>query len=336
MNLMKLTKVELLQKCEDLGITKCKSKNKSELVELILSKSTSESEESISDDSERVVPEKKTKAKDPSKEAKPKRKTGANKIKEGVLPAVVEETFTDSPAEDETAETPVANVTVRPKRKPVASKKPKDEPSSDVLISEETPDTEPVTKPKRKPITKKTVESPPLKVNEEEVPTIDVHEEPPSVTLTDETKEEVNPSTEEEIDTPNPEETEFPSEENKESNPSSITEELNESSSNDSGKKRREVDIVVNMSYPEFQELAKTKKTQKINKLIKNKLYYIDNCNVSDEEHEVIFGRFIRNTISEDKIPVATFKNVNYVIGEEREIDEIELSISLPYVVYSA
>ncbi len=149
-------------------------------------------------------------------------------------------------------------------------------------------------------------------------------------------KEEVNPSPEEEIDTPNPEETEAPSEEKKEETPSSITEELTESSVKGSDKKRREVDIVVNMSYQEFQELAKTKKTQKINKLTKNKLYYIDNCNVSEEEHEVIFGRFIRNTMSEDKIPVATFKNVNYVLGEEREIDQLELNISLPYVVYNA
>jgi site-specific DNA-methyltransferase (adenine-specific) len=36
--LMTLTKVELLSKCEELGIVKCKSKNKSQLVELIMSK----------------------------------------------------------------------------------------------------------------------------------------------------------------------------------------------------------------------------------------------------------------------------------------------------------
>ena len=35
MDLTKLTKTELLLKCEELGITKCKSKNKSELIELI-------------------------------------------------------------------------------------------------------------------------------------------------------------------------------------------------------------------------------------------------------------------------------------------------------------
>jgi DNA adenine methylase len=35
MDLTKLSKIELLQKCDELGITKCKSKNKSELIELI-------------------------------------------------------------------------------------------------------------------------------------------------------------------------------------------------------------------------------------------------------------------------------------------------------------
>jgi sialic acid synthase SpsE len=35
MELTKLSKTELLAKCEELGITKCKSKNKGELIELI-------------------------------------------------------------------------------------------------------------------------------------------------------------------------------------------------------------------------------------------------------------------------------------------------------------
>ena len=35
MNFTKLTKTELLSKCQELGITKCKSKNKSELINLI-------------------------------------------------------------------------------------------------------------------------------------------------------------------------------------------------------------------------------------------------------------------------------------------------------------
>jgi len=38
MNLTKLSKTELLKKCEELGITKCKSKNKSELIDIINSK----------------------------------------------------------------------------------------------------------------------------------------------------------------------------------------------------------------------------------------------------------------------------------------------------------
>lgn len=39
MDLTKLSKIELLSKCEELGITKCKSKNKSELIKLINDKS---------------------------------------------------------------------------------------------------------------------------------------------------------------------------------------------------------------------------------------------------------------------------------------------------------
>jgi hypothetical protein len=35
MELTKLSKTELLEKCEELGITKCKSKNKGDLIDLI-------------------------------------------------------------------------------------------------------------------------------------------------------------------------------------------------------------------------------------------------------------------------------------------------------------
>ena len=35
MDLIKLSKKELLSKCEELGMTKCKSKNKGELIEFI-------------------------------------------------------------------------------------------------------------------------------------------------------------------------------------------------------------------------------------------------------------------------------------------------------------
>ena len=38
MDLTKLLKVELLEKCEELGIKKCKSKNKGELIHLINAK----------------------------------------------------------------------------------------------------------------------------------------------------------------------------------------------------------------------------------------------------------------------------------------------------------
>jgi hypothetical protein len=41
MDLTKLTKIELLAKCEEHGITKCKTKNKGELIELINNKNTS-------------------------------------------------------------------------------------------------------------------------------------------------------------------------------------------------------------------------------------------------------------------------------------------------------
>ena len=35
MDLIKLSKTELLEKCDELGITKCKSKNKGDLIEVI-------------------------------------------------------------------------------------------------------------------------------------------------------------------------------------------------------------------------------------------------------------------------------------------------------------
>ena len=38
MDLTKLSKTELLEKCEEYGITKCKSKKKSELIDLITAK----------------------------------------------------------------------------------------------------------------------------------------------------------------------------------------------------------------------------------------------------------------------------------------------------------
>lgn len=44
MDFTKLSKPELLEKCEELGITKCKSKNKNELIELIKGKKTIEDE----------------------------------------------------------------------------------------------------------------------------------------------------------------------------------------------------------------------------------------------------------------------------------------------------
>ena len=61
MDLTKLSKTELLAKCEELGITKCKSKNKGELIDLINKKqngnvvSAKESIEFIIDDSEEVI-----------------------------------------------------------------------------------------------------------------------------------------------------------------------------------------------------------------------------------------------------------------------------------------
>ena len=47
MDLTKLSKLELLTKCEELGITRCKSKNKSELITLINEKELVPSNETV-------------------------------------------------------------------------------------------------------------------------------------------------------------------------------------------------------------------------------------------------------------------------------------------------
>lgn len=54
MNISKMSKSELLEKCKELGITKCNSKNKSQLIELILSKQNMSNilEEKTNDDCE--------------------------------------------------------------------------------------------------------------------------------------------------------------------------------------------------------------------------------------------------------------------------------------------
>jgi hypothetical protein len=49
MELSKLTKTDLLIKCEELGIKKCKSKSKDNLVKLIESLSNENSEASVSE-----------------------------------------------------------------------------------------------------------------------------------------------------------------------------------------------------------------------------------------------------------------------------------------------
>ena len=36
MDISKMSKIELLEKCKELGITKCSSKNKTQLIELII------------------------------------------------------------------------------------------------------------------------------------------------------------------------------------------------------------------------------------------------------------------------------------------------------------
>ena len=59
MDLIKLSKTKLLEKCEELGITKCKSKNKSKLIELINAKSKkTEIEFIIQDDDNKDLQEK--------------------------------------------------------------------------------------------------------------------------------------------------------------------------------------------------------------------------------------------------------------------------------------
>ena len=52
MDLIKLSKTELLEKCEELGITKCKSKNKTELIKLINGKSKKTQIEFIIEDND--------------------------------------------------------------------------------------------------------------------------------------------------------------------------------------------------------------------------------------------------------------------------------------------
>jgi hypothetical protein len=54
MDLTKLSKIELLSKCEELGITKCKSKNKGELI-AIIQKKISQSQTSQSEITDLMV-----------------------------------------------------------------------------------------------------------------------------------------------------------------------------------------------------------------------------------------------------------------------------------------
>jgi len=59
MNLSKLSKPELLAKCQELGLTKCKSKNKCELIKLINSKKQIQIEFIIEDDDDTIIIEQK-------------------------------------------------------------------------------------------------------------------------------------------------------------------------------------------------------------------------------------------------------------------------------------
>ena len=51
-DLLKLTKVKLLEKCEELGIKKCKSKNKSDIIALINKKINNEINDNEINDNE--------------------------------------------------------------------------------------------------------------------------------------------------------------------------------------------------------------------------------------------------------------------------------------------
>jgi len=55
MDLTKLTKTELLAKCEELGIKKCKSKNKEELINLLQNKLTEKENHEVSLEEEEVL-----------------------------------------------------------------------------------------------------------------------------------------------------------------------------------------------------------------------------------------------------------------------------------------
>jgi hypothetical protein len=57
MDISKMSKLELLEKCKELGITKCSSKNKSQLIELINSKNKVVEEPKIILSNEEIAPE---------------------------------------------------------------------------------------------------------------------------------------------------------------------------------------------------------------------------------------------------------------------------------------
>lgn len=57
MDISKMSKLELLEKCKDLGITKCSSKNKSQLIELINGKTTVVEEPKIILSNEEIAPQ---------------------------------------------------------------------------------------------------------------------------------------------------------------------------------------------------------------------------------------------------------------------------------------
>lgn len=375
MDYMKLSKNELLQKCEELGITKCKSKNKSELVELILNKMNAEdaNEQSVPT-TEDIVPEEKSAA----TETKSKRKTSTKKVKEVVLPKAVEDTFEDPAEESKPAETH-ASEPVKPKRKPAVKKSevvpPKTETANEdtAEVSTEAHESEPA-KPAKKQSVKKTKplnkdwDEEDLSVNNE-----NAEEVQPKATVRSRAKpaakkaEKALPEkiVEEKVDVeeePAKEETPAPVVEKpkrkpavKKSKPAETRtiEHTDESSINDDSssvdveqvpvkkavvKKRKEVDIVVNMTPEDFKEYVKEIKPVRLNKLVYNKTYYVDNEGETTEPRNIVFGRFVGLENAEDEdgnsLILAHFKNVHKVMGEYADIGEMEFIVDNEYLAY--
>ncbi len=333
----KFTKEYLLERCEEIGITKCKSKNKSELLILIFEKlnieNTTITYGELFDIFNNIKDHLPAAPAEEVKETKPKRKPAAKKTKETVIPQAVEETFAESASTDEAP----ANVTTRPKRKPAAKKTVEAAPAAPP--AEEPAAEEPAAKPKRKPAAKKTVEKVPPAPEEQLVVEEAPHEEERQLIST--ITEEVKPKRKTVVKKAKPV---LAEPENNEKTEENVVEPTTPPKSTTVRKRtpkapkpvnQREVDLTINMTNDDFAELVKSQSPTVLDGLIKNKLYYIDNEDVEGEERTVMFGRFICEEDRDDTI-VAIFKNVHQVLGEHVEHEQMEFDVNANYKVYEA